>query len=91
MYKLKTTNRFEKDFVKCVRRNYNLNALNEALELLENSGKLPKQFKTHPLSGKYKGFWECHIRPDWLLIWRQNDKTKIIELTRTGTHSDLFR
>lgn len=91
MYKLKTTNRFEKDFIKCIKRNFNPEALGEVLELLEKTGKLPRRFKAHTLSGKYKGFWECHIRPDWLLIWRQNDKTKIIELTRTGTHSDLFK
>ncbi|HEY5510370.1 MAG TPA: type II toxin-antitoxin system YafQ family toxin [Prolixibacteraceae bacterium] len=61
MYKIKTTNKFEKDFT-----------------------------KAHLLSGNYNGYWECHIKPDWLLIWRQDDKTKVIELVRTGTHSDLF-
>ena len=91
VYKLKTTKRFEKDFIKCSRRNFNLEALGEVLELLESSGQLPKHFKSHRLSGKYNGFWECHIKPDWLLIWRLNTLTKIIELTRTGTHSDLFR
>jgi len=74
-----------------VKRNLNPDDLGEVLELLENKGKLPRRFKSHTLSGKYKGFWECHIKPDWLLIWRQNDLTKVIELTRTGTHSDLFK
>lgn len=91
MYKIKTTNRFEKDFVKCVKRNLNPDDLGEVLELLEKKGKLPRRFKSHRLSGKYKGFWECHIKTDWLLIWRQKDLTKVIELTRTGTHSDLFK
>ena len=74
-----------------MKRNLNPDDLGEVLELLENKGKLPRRFKSHTLSGKYKGFWECHIKPDWLLIWRQNDLTKVIELTRTGTHSDLFK
>jgi len=42
------------------------------------------------LKGNFKGFWECHIQPDWLLIWQQDDEIKLISLTRTGTHSDLF-
>jgi mRNA interferase YafQ len=74
-----------------MKRNLNPDDLGEVLELLENKGKLPRRFKPHTLSGKYKGFWECHIKPDWLLIWRQNDLTKVNELTRTGTHFDLFR
>jgi mRNA interferase YafQ len=61
------------------------------LEILEVSGKLPHKYKSHILSGNFSGYRECHIKPDWLLIWRQNDRSKIIELARTGTHSDLFK
>lgn len=50
---------------------------------------LPKEHKSHLLSGNYNGIWECHIRPDWLLIWLQNDTAKE-KIDRTGTHSDLF-
>ena len=91
MYSINTSNKFEKDFVKCVKRNYNLDLLNEALEVLEVSGRLPKKYKSHLLSGNLKGYWECHLKPDWLLLWRQNDETRVIELARTGTHSDLFK
>jgi mRNA interferase YafQ len=91
VYKIKTTNKFEKDFVKCLKRKLDANALGEVLEILEVSGKLPRKYKSHILSGDFNGYRECHIKPDWLLIWRQNDITKIIELARTGTHSDLFR
>jgi len=91
VYKIKTTNKFEKDFEKCLKRNLDTNALVEVLELLEVSGKLSPKYKSHMLSGNFRGYLECHIKPDWLLIWRQNDKTKIIELARTGTHADLFR
>jgi len=91
VYKIRTTNKFEKDFVKCLRRNLDANALAEVLEILEVSGKLPHKYKSHILSGNFSGYHECHIKPDWLLIWRQNDRSKIIELARTGTHSDLFK
>jgi mRNA interferase YafQ len=64
--------------------------LDEAVTILATSGRLPVQYKSHLLSGNYKGFWECHIKPDWLLIWKQEDTIKLITLTRTGTHSDLF-
>jgi len=91
VYKIKTTNKFEKDFVKCLKRKLDANALAEVLEILEVSGKLPHKYKSHILSGNFSGYHECHIKPDWLLIWRQNDRSKIIELARTGTHSDLFK
>lgn len=91
MYTLKTSNKFEKDFIKCLKRNFNPDDLSKILELLEKTGKLPLKYKPHLLSGNYSGFWECHIKHDWLLIWRQNDETRIIELARTGTHSDLFK
>ena len=58
--------------------------------LLEQKSILPAKYKSHKLTGDYKGFWECHIQPDWLLIWLQDDTEKTITLARTGTHSDLF-
>jgi len=90
VYKIRVSNKFEKDFAKCVKRNYDLELLGKVLEILENSGSLPRNYKSHILSGNYKGYWECHIKPDWLLIWKQDDMTKVIDLVRTGTHSDLF-
>jgi mRNA interferase YafQ len=90
MYNVKTTNRFEKDAVKCIKRNYNFTLLQTVVSLLELNGKLPIQYKQHTLSGKYDDCRECHIKSDWLLIWRQNDDLSEIELVRTGTHSDLF-
>lgn len=90
MYQIKTTNKFEKDYKLCAKRGLNLDLLKQAVYQLETSGKLPQSYKTHKLHGDYVSFLECHIQPDWLLIWQQNDKDKIIYLTRTGTHSDLF-
>jgi mRNA interferase YafQ len=90
MYSLATTNQFEKDYKLCRKRGYKMELINSIFLLLEEHGFLPSKFKPHKLTGNYKGGWECHIQPDWLLIWLQNDGTKIITLTRTGTHSDLF-
>jgi len=64
--------------------------LDEVVTQLVEKGKLPKENKPQKLSGNYKGFWECHIQPDWLLVWEQDDTIRLITLTRTGTHSDLF-
>ena len=63
--------------------------LKEAMSLLAQTGTLPSKCKPHKLTGNYKDCWECHLRPDWLLVWKQNDK-KLILLFTTGTHADLF-
>ena len=91
MYKIQTTNRFEKDVLKCIRRNYDFSLLETVVSILESTGKLPAKYKAHKLSGKYENCWECHIKPDWLLIWLQNDVVKSIVFVATGTHSDLFK
>jgi len=62
----------------------------DVVKHLEAQGKLPAKYKPHVLKGKYIGLWECHIQPDWLLIWEQTDTIKLITLIETGTHSDLF-
>lgn len=90
MYKITTTNRFDKSLKRCQKRNYNLNLLKEVIDLLAVNGTLPLKYKAHKLTGNYKNCWECHIKPDWLLIWQQNDQELILLLMDTGTHSDLF-
>lgn len=60
------------------------------VSVLANEGTLPPRYKPHRLSGNYDGVWECHIKPDWLLLWEQNDKELTLLLLDTGTHSDLF-
>jgi mRNA interferase YafQ len=57
---------------------------------LEAEGKLPSIYKPHHLSGKFAGYFECHIKPDWLLVWMQDDHEHYILLTTTGSHSDIF-
>jgi len=90
MYAVKITSKFKKDIKLVKKRCLDLALLDKAITQLLKNGVLPKEYKPHTLKGDYQGFWECHIQPDWLLIWEQNDVIKLVSLTRTGTHSDLF-
>jgi mRNA interferase YafQ len=90
MYSLSQTNQFKKDIKVAKKRGLKMQLLDEVVTQLVENGKLPQKYKPHILKGGFSGFWECHIQPDWLLIWEQSDEIKLITLTRTGTHSDLF-
>ena len=90
MYKIVASRKFQKDFKKALKRGLKESLLKHVALLLEKSGNLPPKFKSHKLSGKYNGLWECHIQPDWLLIWDKDEEVRLITLLRTGTHSDLF-
>lgn len=90
MYSISYSNKFKKDIKLCQKRNYNFDELKLTIETLEEFGKLPTKYKAHKLSGNYSHHWECHIKPDWLLVWLQDDAQKEIILVRTGSHSDLF-
>ena len=90
MYAIRTTNQFEKDLKRCKKRGLNLSHLQEVIELLSQNGSLPLKYKSHKLSGNLANCWECYIKPDWLLIWKQDDTELLLLLLNTGTHSDLF-
>ena len=90
MYKIVASRKCQIDFKKALKRGLKESLLKDVALLLEKSGNLPPKFKSHKLSGKYNGLWECHIQPDWLLIWDQDEEVRLITLLRTGTHSDLF-
>ena len=90
MYTIKTTNRFEKNYILCQSRGYDMALLETAVKILEKDGCLPQEYKPHKLKNNWKGYWECHIAPNWLLVWKQDKKQLILTLTHTGTHSDLF-
>lgn len=90
MYGLELTSKFKKDLKLAKKRGLNMTLLDNIVTDLVTKGKLPIKNKPHKLTGNYNGFWECHIQPDWLLIWQQNESIKLITLVRTGTHSDLF-
>lgn len=86
--KLIWTKSFSKDVKRARRRNLKLKSLQNVIELLQSAETLPQEYKPHPLKGKYAGYMECHVAPDWLLVWKEDGKA--VYLTRTGTHSDLF-
>lgn len=90
-YTVKTTNSFDKAYKLCMKRGYNEIKFKRVLKYLIEEGKVPAVYKPHKLSSRYNNCWECHIAPDWLLIWQQDDKELTLLLTNTGTHSDLFR
>ena len=90
MYQLEVVNQFKKDLKLAKKRGLNMKLLDIAVTLLVTNGNLPSNYKPHILKGNYKGLYECHIQPDWLLVWEQNETIKLITLYRTGTHSDLF-
>lgn len=89
-YILQTTHRFEKDLVRCIRRGCNVDEIKKVIRLLEQDGSLPTIYRPHKLKGETRNVWECHIKPDWLLVWQQDCKNLIILLMQTGSHSDLF-
>jgi len=90
MYSLIWTGRFKKDYKKCLRRGYDEEKIIMIFRHLIENGIVPENYKHHKLIGNYAGCLECHIKPNWLLIWQQDDENKEISLERTGTHADLF-
>ena len=91
MLELVLSNRFKKDLKTIMRRGYNLDLMEEVVDTLLAQGQLDEKYHDHPLSEDYNGFRECHILPDWLLVYRIDDDELILFLSRTGTHSGLFR
>ena len=89
-YIIKTTNKFQKDLKRVQKRGYDLTLLKEIIKKLANGETLPEKNKDHFLTGNYAGKRECHITPDWLLIYEIDGENLFLYLTRTGTHSDLF-
>ena len=80
--------KFQKDYRRCVSRGLDLSRLEQIINLLAEDQELPARCRPHRLSGNWSGYWECHIAPDWLLIYNVDETTLFLE--RTGTHSDLF-
>lgn len=90
MYSIDYTNRFKKDLKRCQKRGLDLQLILDAIAMLKTTGTLPMSYRPHKLSGNRDGQWECHIEPDWLMIWEQNDMELTLLFLQTGTHSDLF-
>lgn len=90
MLDIRYSARFKKDYKTIIKRGYNPKLLQDVLDILSNEQPLPPKYKDHHLSGNYGGHRECHITPDWLLIYKIEHDILTLTLTRTGTHSDLF-
>ena len=90
VYQVQWTKQYKKDVKLAKKRNYKMEELYSVVEKLANDEILEERYHDHSLEGNWAGHRELHIRPDWLLIYQKKDNLLILELTRTGTHSDLF-
>lgn len=91
MLTLKTTTQFRKDYKLMKKRGYKMDLLENVLEKLLQEKPLAEKHRDHALVGNYTGFRECHILPDWLLIYQMDSEMLLLVASRTGTHSDLFK
>lgn len=85
------TNQFKKDYKMAIKRGLPIDELDAVIRLLVLDDSLPEKYKDHDLSGNWKGFRECPIQPNWLLIYKVCNNNLILSLSRTGSHSDLFK
>jgi len=90
MLTIRYSTKFKKDYKLVKKRGYDIMLLAEVLDMLCSGQPLPSKYREHNLMGNYEGCRECHITPDWLLIYELAADELILYLTRTGTHSDLF-
>lgn len=90
-YTIKYTTQFKKDYKLAKRQNKDIQLLKDLVALLADGRPLPEKYNDHPLQGNWKGFRECHILSDWLLIYKQEQDVLVLTMVRTGSHSDLFR
>ena len=89
-YTVKSTAQFKKDYKLAIKRGLRISLLEDVVAALAMGETLPDKNKDHPLTGNWAGHRECHIQPDWLLVYRIEDDVLVLTLARTGTHSDLF-
>ncbi len=90
-YEVKFTNQFKKDLKLAKKQGKDIEKLFAAIEMLANGEALPAKYRDHDLTGDYKGCRECHIEPDWLLVYEIVDEVLVLMLYRVGSHSELFR
>ena len=90
-YEVKFTNQFKKDFKLAKKQNKDLNKLFDVVNILAEGGILEAKYRDHDLSGMYKDTRECHIEPDWLLVYEIQNDVLVLILYRLGTHSELFK
>ncbi len=90
-YSIERTNQFKNDFKLALKQGLDILKLEKVIEILANGKKLPENYRDHELRGNYKGYRECHIESDWILIYKIREDVLILSLVRTGTHSRLFK
>ena len=90
-YLVKFTNQFKKDMKLAKKQNKNLDKLFEVVNIIADGGTLDARYRDHDLSGNYKGTRECHVEPDWILVYEIRDEVLVLMLYRLGTHSELFK
>ncbi len=89
-YSVKLTSQFKKDYKLAIRHGLDIGLLDNVIKMLAMGEVLPEKNLDHALSGNWRGHRECHVQPDWLLIYRYDEDVLVLTLTRTGTHSDLL-
>ena len=89
-YVIDRTSVFRRDYKRAVRRNLPMEKLQTVIALLASGEELPPKYRDHTLTGNWKNHRECHVAPDWLLIYQIQEDVLVLELTRTGSHADLF-
>ena len=89
-YVVKATSQFKKDYKLAMKRGFKISLLDEVIVLLSKGEELPEKYRDHALIGNWLGHRECHILPDWLLIYRIENDVLVLTLSRTGSHSDLL-
>jgi mRNA interferase YafQ len=90
MYEINPTSKYRRELRKMAKRGYDMAILDYVVTMLATGKSLPPKYKDHALVGNWNGYRECHIAPDWLLIYKIEANVLILTLQRTGTHSDLF-
>ncbi|MBR6229816.1 MAG: type II toxin-antitoxin system YafQ family toxin [Eubacterium sp.] len=90
IYDIVWTSQFKKDYKHAMKQHLDIAQLDTVIEKLASGGKLDAKYKDHPLKGNYKGYRECHIQPDWVLVYKIFKDKLILTLVSTGSHSNLF-
>ncbi|MDD7774107.1 MAG: type II toxin-antitoxin system YafQ family toxin [Eubacteriales bacterium] len=84
------TTQFKRDYKLAMKRHLRIDLLDDVIRMLSRGELLPEKYRDHTLTGNWIGYRECHLLPDWLLVYRVEDDILVLTLVRTGTHSDLF-
>lgn len=84
------TTQFKRDYRLAMKRHLRIDLLDDVIRMLSRGELLPEKYRDHALTGNWIGYRECHLLPDWLLVYRVEDDILVLTLVRTGTHSDLF-